>query len=134
MPPDDYFSSALRKKEIFVDEPGGIEIGTAEDVLDSVFVTLEQFAGTFSKAGHKLSIDSQTSESHIVALFGQPFWIDRSDGEVILFYEYRHGTIELQFEFSDGRTLSFVTLCQEGVLSKEEQRAAYGVNKAWPPG
>ena len=57
---------------------------------------------------------------------------DRSDGEVILFYEYQQGTVELQFEFGAGRALSFITLAMHGVLSTEEQRKAYGVTKPWP--
>jgi hypothetical protein len=34
----DYFSNTLRTKETFVDERNGVELGTARDVRDSVFV------------------------------------------------------------------------------------------------
>jgi hypothetical protein len=129
----EYFSNALRARDTFVDERNGVELSTARDVLDSVFVTLKHFSGKFSKSGNALDINTKTTEAQILALFGEPYWIDRSDGEVIMFYEYQHGTIELQFEFTDGRTLSFITLCQNGVLSSEEQRKNYEVNKAWPP-
>ena len=130
---DDYFSKALRTKDTFVDERNGVEVGTAGEVFDSVFVTLKNFSGKFTKAGNALDLNTKTTEAQILALFGEPYWTDRSDGEVIMFYEYQRGTIELQFEFTDGRTLSFITLCRNGVLSTEEQRKHYKVNKPWPP-
>lgn len=130
---DDYFSNTLRTKDTFVDERNGVELSTARDALDSVFVTLKNFSGKFTKSGNALDLNTKTTEPQILALFGEPYWIDRSDGEAIMFYEYQHGTIELQFEFTDGRTLSFITLSQNGVLSTEEQRKNYKVNKPWPP-
>ncbi len=94
---------------------------------------LKAFSGKFTKSGTALDLNTKTTEAMIVELFGEPYWTDRSDGEVIMFYEYLHGTVELQFEFSDGRALSFITLSRSGVLSIEEQRKLYKVNKPWPP-
>ena len=130
---NDYFSNALRTKDTFVDERNGVELGTARDVLDSVFVTLKSFSGKFTKAGKAIDLNARTTEAQILALFGEPYWTDRSDGEVIMFYEYERGTTELQFEFTDGRALSFITLSRNGVLSTEEQRKHYKVTKPWPP-
>jgi hypothetical protein len=56
-----------------------------------------------------------------------------NNGEAILFYEYRQGNVELQFEFWDGKRLSHLNLALDGALSVEEQRAAYGVARSWPP-
>ena len=130
---NDYFSNALRTKDTFVDERNGVELGTAREVLDSVFVTLKSFSGKFTKAGKAIDLNARTTEAQILALFGEPYWTDRSDGEVIMFYEYERGTTELQFEFTDGRALSFITLSRNGVLSTEEQRKHYKVTKPWPP-
>lgn len=130
---NDYFYKALQTEDTFVDERNGVELRTARNALDSVFVTLKKFPGKLTKSGAALDLNTKTTEAQILALFGEPYWTDRSDGEVIMFYEYQHGEIELQFEFSDGRTLSFITLSQNGVLSAEEQRRHYKVNKPWPP-
>ena len=130
---NDYFSNALRTKDTFIDERNGVEISTARDALDSVFVTLKSFSGKFTKSGNAIDLNAKTTEAQILALFGEPYWTDRSDSEVIMFYEYQRGTIELQFEFTDGRALSFITLCQNGVLSTEEQRKNYKVKNPWPP-
>ncbi len=130
---NDYFFKPLRTKDAFVDERKGVEFSTSRDSLDSVFVTLKNFSGKFTKSGNALDLNTESTEAQVLALFGEPYWTDRSDGEVIMFYEYQHGAIELQFEFTDGRNLSFVTLCRNGVLSTEEQRKLYKVNKPWPP-
>jgi hypothetical protein len=130
---NDWFYSALGPKDTVVDARNGVELGTARDVLDYVFVTLKSFSGKFTKSGNAIDLNTKTTEAQILALFGEPYWTDRSDGEVIMFYEYQRGTIELQFEFADGRALSFITLSQNGVLATEEQRKSYKVNKPWPP-
>jgi hypothetical protein len=84
-----------------------------------------------------------------VADFGDALWSSRVAGVitagrlllssvvrqkpmVILFYEYRAGAVELQFEFLDGKTLGFITLSSNGVLSEADQRKAYGVTQPWP--
>lgn len=130
--PADYYSTALQSKDTCDDKRFGIEIGVDAGVLDYVFVTCRDYPGHFSRGGVTLPMNATTSEAKILELFGEPFWTDRSDGEVILFYEYERGTVELQFEFTDGRKLSFITLARHGVLSSAEQRKAYGVTKPWP--
>ena len=107
--------------------------GGADGRFEYVFVTMNRFPGRFMKAGTPLKISTETTENDILQLFGSPYWTDRSDGEVILFYEYRQGKVELQFEFWNGKTLSNLTLTLDGVLSVEEQRLAYGVTRRWPP-
>ena len=129
----DVLAAAILEHDVFVDEGSGIEAGAANGRFDYVLVTVSRFSGQFTKAGIPLNLSTETTEVEIQSLFGRPYWTDRSDGEAILFYEYRKGSIELQFEFSDGERLSHVTLAHNGVLSKGEQRAAYGVTQNWPP-
>ncbi|MST00900.1 MAG: hypothetical protein EXS29_06290 [Pedosphaera sp.] len=114
-------------------EKSGVELETKDGVLDYAFITVANFKGTLLKSGQRLSITAQTSIEEIVALFGEPYWKDAQDDEVILFYEFLGGKIELQFEFPDKRRLGFITLARDGVLSKADQRKAYGVTKPWPP-
>lgn len=66
-------------------------------------------------------------------MFGEPYWVDSSDGETIQFYIYDQGNLELQFEYTNKVNLSFITLSYQGVLFSPEQRKSYEVNKPWPP-
>lgn len=127
-----FFRNAMLPKRGFTDATNGVEVGTSNGRFDSIFLTIERFPGRFAKAGVPLDLGTKTTVVEIIALFGEPFWIDRSDGEAILFYEYENGGIELQFEFGDGKTLSHLTLACNGVLSTREQREAYGVTRSWP--
>ena len=131
--PEDLWTKALTKSGVFEDSKMGFELGTKKKVLDYAFFDLEVFRGSFSKGGLKLKIGLDSNEATILEEFGKPYWIDRSDGELILFYVYDSGKIELQFEFSDGQKLSAITISRGGVLSDKSQRDAYGVDKPWPP-
>lgn len=111
----------------------GIEIGAKEGRLDYVFITLTFFKGDILLGGSPLKLTKENSPDDIERVFGEPYWIDTLDDEIIMFYEYRKGSVELQFEFSDSRHLSHITLMMNGILSKEKQREAYKVTKAWPP-
>ncbi|MEO5915846.1 MAG: hypothetical protein ABIS50_16540 [Luteolibacter sp.] len=129
----DPFHTVLTKDEVFQPKGEGVEIGSEDGLFDYGFFTLAFFSGTFALNGQTLRIHEATSEDEIQQIFGEPYWIDRSDGEIILFYEYRAGTVELQFEFPDGKKLGFVTLSRNGVLADRRQRESYGVDKPWPP-
>ena len=129
----DFFAKPLRKSDVFEDASKGIELGTKDGVLDYAFLTIERFDGEFRLNGASAEVSKNSTEAMIKARFGEPYWIDRSDGEMIMFYEYAAGTIELQFEFPGEGSLGFVTLSRNGVLSTEEQRKLYGVDKPWPP-
>lgn len=110
----------------------GIELGTKQGALDYAFITLANFTGSFARNGSKLSISTQTTPDAIISMFGEPYWTDTTDEEMILFYEFQNGSVELQFEFPDRRQLGFVTLMRNGILSVPDQRKAYGVTKEWP--
>lgn len=129
----DIFYNQLQNSDVYDPSNKGIEIGTGENVLDYAFITLDKFKGTFEFKGKALEISTSTKKEHIISNFGNPYWIDTSDNEMIMFYEYKKGQIELQFEFSDGENLSHITFMRNGVLSKIEQRKSYGVTKEWPP-
>lgn len=129
----DFFTAGLESSDTFENESSGLEVGTKDGVVDYVFLTLEKFAGTFRFDGTPLEIGTETTEMDVREQFGEPYWVDRSDGETILFYEYDAGAIELQFEFPEAEGLGFVTISRNGVLSEAEQRKSYGVDKPWPP-
>lgn len=130
----DSFASHFEKHTTLKSEQYGYELGVEEGVLDYAFLTLENFQGIFLVDGKSTPLSTSTTKEDIFSIFGEPYWSDLDDGEIILFYEYQEGTIELQFEFPDGEHLEFITLMEDGVLSKQKQRESYGVNKPWPPG
>ena len=131
--PSDPFYRALVKGTTFQPKEQGIELGTEDGVLDYGFFSLDSYRGSFVRRGQPLALNGTTSEADIRRIFGEPYWIDRSDGEIIIFYEYGEGTIELQFEFPDAQGLGFITLARNGVLSDPGSRKSYGVDKPWPP-
>ncbi|TWU10285.1 hypothetical protein Pla52o_57410 [Novipirellula galeiformis] len=127
------FARELADSSVYAPRGKGLELGANGGSLDRVFVTLGEFDGTFFAEGKPLELHTATSEQDIRERFGDPYWTDREDGEVILFYEYQDGNIEVQYEFPDGMKLGFITISRAGVLSDPEQRKLYGVDKAWPP-
>jgi len=130
---EDSFYDSFDKHDVLDLPKYGIEIGTEEGRLDYVFITLEFFKGDFLLGGSSLKLSIENTPDDIERIFGEPYWIDTLDEEIIMFYEYQKGSIELQFEFSDSIHLSHITLMMNGILSKEEQREAYKVTKEWPP-
>jgi hypothetical protein len=84
-------------------------------------------------SGYEITLTPANSPDDITKIFGDPYWIDTSDDEVIMFYEYQKGIVELQFEFSDARHLSHITFMMNGVLAEEKHRGAYKIPKQWPP-
>ena len=129
--PDDFLYAPLVDRGAYEPKGGGLELGAKDGVLDYIFLTIGEYRGRFTSKG--ISIVLSDTEDKILKVFGDPYWIDRSDGEVILFYEYQGGKIELQFEFPDGKKLGYITIALWGVLSSAEQREAYGVDSPWPP-
>jgi hypothetical protein len=112
----------------------GFEIGTKDRLLDYYFITIKSFKGAYSYKGKRLMLDATTTPEKVQQLIGTPYWIDRSDGEIIMFYEFNRGTIELQFEFPDQKSLGYITLTRNGVLSDPKERQdCYRVTAPWPP-
>ena len=129
----DEFTSRFNADGVADLKKSGVELGTKDGVLDYAFITLKSFSGSFTKGGTKLPISTNTTPAEIIGKFGEPYWKDEDDEEIILFYEYSAGRIELQFEFPGKKNLGFVTLCREGVLSNADDRKGYCITKEWPP-
>jgi hypothetical protein len=129
----DFFAQSLLQNETFQPAESGYELGVEDGFLNYAFITLAHFQGVFLIGDQISPVTRQTTKDEIITLFGEPYWTDLDDGEIIHFYEYRAGTIELQFEFPDGQNLAFITLLKDGILSVEAQRKSYRVTKPWPP-
>lgn len=136
-PPDDrdFFAQRLRKSDVCNLVAEGFEVGTKDGCLDSLFISLLWFRGTFLYRGARVPLSPlTTTPDQIQRHFGTPYWIDSDDDEIILFYEFDDGRVELQFEFPGKKRLRYITLMRDGVLSIEAQRKAYRVTRPWPPG
>jgi hypothetical protein len=127
------FAQYLKDYETMNDESSGMEIDIKKGKLDSVFITMAKSSAIFLKSGTPISITNRTTVADIKSIFGSPYWVDEDEGEVILFYEYDNGEVELQFEFPKRLPLGFITLMKNGILSNEDQRKSYRVTKTWPP-
>ena len=113
--------------------PGqGIFIATKNELLNSWAIDMDCFGGSFTYAGSAINITKDTTEYELTKIFGETYWTYRSDDEVIMFYEYQGGAIELRYELYED-TLSAITLSRNAVLSDPEQRKEHGVTKPWPP-
>jgi len=113
------------------DPSWGLELGIENGRVDYVFVTLARFQGRLFADGRQLGITQDTSPEAVVRLFGDPYWRDEDDDDVILFYE--DGRFELQFEFPGKMKLGYITMMLSPILADPAQRKAYGVTKPWPP-
>lgn len=129
----DFFAAHLKSADVYESKRDGFEAGTKQGVLDYVYITIGAYKGSFARNGAKVALDAGATPDRVRAEFGEPYWIDARDDEMILFYVFDAGKVELQFEFPDKKNLGFITLMRDGVLSDAEQRRHYGVTKAWPP-
>ena len=122
--------SAFTTCSIYKPQGEGIEVGVKDGLFDFISINFHEFCGQIKHNGTKSLAGKAVNE--IINEFGKPYWTDQ-DEEVILFYEYDNGDIEVQFEFDTDGKLIHMLIAKDGVLSKDEQRKAYGVDKAWPP-
>lgn len=111
----------------------GVELVEAGSSLCSIGVDVGEYDGVFTRSGNSVDLNGGTSPSDVKAILGEPFWEDADEDELILFYEFERGHVEIQFEFPDAAGLGYLTLAKPGLMSNAEQRNAYGVDKPWPP-
>ena len=88
------------------------------------------FPGRVIHKGQAIALGPGTSESLLIQEFGEPYWRDMDEDEILLFYEF--GLVEWQFEVGlDGGVRALVI--GPPLLADPEQRRAYGVTTDWPP-
>jgi hypothetical protein len=89
-----------------------------------------EFVGSIQYRGMPLRLTRETTESSICSLFGQPYWRDQDEEEIILFYEFPER--EWQVEFDLNGTLKYLSVGGQ-LMADEGQREAYKVTAPWPP-
>jgi len=115
-------------------EESGVQIWVEKGIIDCILLTLKDFTGQLVRDGQPLNIQHLSAEADVLQSMGEPYWRDvDEDGEIIGFYEFQFGRMELQFEYPESARLGFITMMTPGLLAQEDQRKAYQVTKLWPP-
>jgi hypothetical protein len=89
------------------------------------------FQGVCRYRGQVLPLKAGCSEQEIRGFFGEPYWRDEDEEEVLLFYEFKN--LEWQIEISCGDGLTTFLVLTPALMADREQRNAYKVTKPWPP-
>jgi hypothetical protein len=106
----------------------GVQIDVDGSTVTGIVLFLDSYRGDFISNGLPHAAP-RTRED--LARLGEPYWIDRDEDEMLLFYEF--GTRELQVELSlDGAIRAFVAVTPP-MMADPDQRRAYRVDKPWPP-
>jgi hypothetical protein len=129
----DFFTPQLKQSGQYGFDEVGIFLSVKDGVLDSAQFDLPLFPGAFTFGETKLNLTNSTTETDLLDIFGEPYWIDRDEDETILFYEYQGGATEIQFEIPKSQGLAVIILVAGGILSDPQNRKGYGVTKPWPP-
>ena len=118
----------------------GIEIGEEDGKvadfvvfwIDYLEAGFKPFKGLITYKGKTVSLDSRTTEREFVDLFGDPYWQDQDQDEIILFYEFQ-GDIEWQVEFTLEGGLKALSVVWPALMAEAAQRQSFGVSLPWPP-
>jgi hypothetical protein len=102
----------------------GFYFGHADEAAKGVF------PGEFRYRGAVLRLSGESKEADIHSVFGQPYWRNQDESEILLFYEFPKS--ELQVELGLDGFLKYLRFGGP-VLADAEQRRLYGVTKVWPP-
>jgi hypothetical protein len=123
----------------------GLQVDVVDDRLDGFTLALganaflgasssrpvRPFVGSLRIGGRELRVEELRSEGDLVALWGTPYWRDEDEDEILLFFEFPDG--EIQVELSrEGRPRVLVAT-PDPLMADPEQRRAYGVETPWPP-
>lgn len=92
---------------------------------------VQPFAGRVRIGGRDLEPHELRGEGDFVGAWGDPFWRDEDEDEVLLFFEFPDREIQVELSL-DGVPLVLI-VSPAPLMADPEQRAQYGVDKAWPP-
>ena len=121
----------------------GLCVGVSGTRIESFTIWWQDYLGEGYKtyAGRVTSrsadlLGPETNEAEILSALGEPYWTDRDGSETILFYEIQDAwgrLTERQVELDERGRLKALLVLSEPLLADAAQRAAYGVDRAWPP-
>lgn len=116
----------------------GIGVGHADDGTFSGYMIVfhdeenkfQPYRGTLSWQQKPLDV-TQLNRDELPKVFGTWFWMDTDDDESIAFYE--HLEYEMQIELTLSGSIKRLILTKYPLMADPNQRAAYNVDKPWPP-
>ncbi len=103
----------------------------AVDLFPPAVGHVTPFAGTVRAGRRDWYAREFASERICREIWGDPYWRDVDDQELLLFFEFSGW--ELQIELALDGTPKALIAQAPPLMADEEQRATYGVTKPWPP-
>ncbi len=130
------------KYEDYAYDTLGFDIGAREGMVTGFTLLFDPEAAGFEEdvrpfgggvrwRGESCKLSSDTRAAQFIERFGEPYWTDRDDDEILLFYEF--GEVEWQVEFGADERLVMMIIVTPPLMADAEQRENYGVDKPWPP-
>jgi len=93
--------------------------------------SVKQFSGHVRLNGRDLAPHELRNESDFVAAWGDPYWRDMDEDEILMFFEFGSG--EVQVELTPEGVPQILLVTPEPLMADPTQREAYGVTASWPP-
>jgi len=129
----DYPSKGL---QLDVDSSGLLE-GLVVSLRGGVYLgatppgSVKEFAGRIRLSGRDLAPHELRSASDFVEAWGEPYWRDQDEDEILLFFEFESG--EVQVELTQEGVPQVLLVTPEPLMADLAQRQAYQVTAPWPP-
>lgn len=92
---------------------------------------VRRFTGRLRINGRESTTDRLTTEGQFTIAWGAPYWRDVDADEILLFFEFPDGEIQVELSLEGEPRVLLVS--QEPLMADPEQRRSYGVTRPWPP-
>lgn len=128
----DYPAKGLR-----LDAENGRLVGFVLALRDEAYLgpteetRVREFPGQIRIGGRNLYAHQLTTEAQFESAWGEPYWRDEDPDEILLFFEFAEG--EIQIELSLEGVPRVIVVTPQPLMADPEQRSRYGVNRRWPP-
>lgn len=97
---------------------------------DPLEVDFTPFSQTVIKDGRSISLGLITAKN-CEAQWGEVFWRDEDEEEIICFYEFTDAEWQLEFDLSSG-SMKRMIVTSDPLMADPTQREMYGVTKNYP--
>lgn len=89
------------------------------------------FAGRIRLGGRDRTPQELRTESDFVAVWGEPYWRDVDEDEILLFFEFESGEVQVELTLEGVPQVLIVTPAP--LMADPATREAYRVTASWPP-
>jgi len=131
-----WFDYPRKGLQLDADSKGRLE-GLVLALRDGVYLgrvepeRVQRFTGRIRMNGREWEPAELRDESDFVAAWGEPYWRDEDEEEVILFFEFDQGEVQVELTLEGVPQILIVT--PNPLMADSTQRESYGVTKSWPP-